>query len=479
MDVDDALLRLVGGPLDWLHQGHTPVARTPAGILRMGPARIQQRELDARHPALAPAILATHVLGDHIAILEADLGQPSPATAMDALEQLHRATPRQTQTLQGTAGELLQQVRPWAGRVKLTPFIRALRAAKKAGAPLPFPPNQQRLQRALATPLTVEVSVGWIHGAVRPGRTLERGLCHWRNARPDGHRAADRASLLAVPEASPAERLYIVAQSLRADPVRAAAALAALGLGLGSTASEATLHASGHPGLSRAALETMLGCALGTPSPAAAVARALGRAQRLSVAGVPIQARSEPPLPPRKDPRFWMPRDRDPRRLFSRWGAVRLEEDAQARYSLTPEAAALRIADRMAVRGKVVVDGFCGAGGNAIAFARRGARVIAIDTDAQRLAMARHNAEVYGVTERIQFVRGDFFAAPASGDLVFLDPPWDGGVALLEAAWAAGRARFAAGTIKLPRDHGVDERQQLVVHHTPEGFPAFLTCSWA
>lgn len=45
-------------------------------------------------------------------------------------------------------------------------------------------------------------------------------------------------------------------------------------------------------------------------------------------------------------------------------------------------------------------------GGNAIQFAFTCARVIAIDIDASRLALARHNATVYGVADRIEFVHG-------------------------------------------------------------------------
>ena len=36
-------------------------------------------------------------------------------------------------------------------------------------------------------------------------------------------------------------------------------------------------------------------------------------------------------------------------------------------------------------------------------------RVIAVELDVQRLALARLNAEVYGVADKIQFVHGDFF----------------------------------------------------------------------
>jgi len=66
--------------------------------------------------------------------------------------------------------------------------------------------------------------------------------------------------------------------------------------------------------------------------------------------------------------------------------------------------------------------------GNAIQFARTCSHVIAIDIDASRLRLARHNAAVYGVADRIEFIHGDFLAlAPRlAADVVFLSPPWGG-----------------------------------------------------
>jgi trimethylguanosine synthase len=54
--------------------------------------------------------------------------------------------------------------------------------------------------------------------------------------------------------------------------------------------------------------------------------------------------------------------------------------------------------------------------------------VIAIDIDAARLACARHNAGVYGVADRIEFIQGDFLELAASlrADAVYLSPPWGG-----------------------------------------------------
>ncbi|MFN8049853.1 MAG: class I SAM-dependent methyltransferase [Acidimicrobiales bacterium] len=55
--------------------------------------------------------------------------------------------------------------------------------------------------------------------------------------------------------------------------------------------------------------------------------------------------------------------------------------------------------------GKRVLELGCGDGGNAIALARQGARVIVVDSSASRLAVARNNAEAHDV--RIEFHHGD------------------------------------------------------------------------
>ena len=54
--------------------------------------------------------------------------------------------------------------------------------------------------------------------------------------------------------------------------------------------------------------------------------------------------------------------------------------------------------------------------------------VIAVDICPERVALARFNAGVYGVQDRIQFIVGDFFelAPELKADAVFLSPPWGG-----------------------------------------------------
>lgn len=117
--------------------------------------------------------------------------------------------------------------------------------------------------------------------------------------------------------------------------------------------------------------------------------------------------------------------------LFSRFDfGVRL--DTQSWYSVTPEGTAIHTSRRLDANlsgGSLFVDAFAGVGGNAIQQARLGrGLVLAIDIDPLKVAMARHNAKVYGVQDKIQFLVGDFLAlAPRlRADVVFLSPPWGG-----------------------------------------------------
>ncbi|MSP72231.1 MAG: methyltransferase domain-containing protein [Myxococcales bacterium] len=120
------------------------------------------------------------------------------------------------------------------------------------------------------------------------------------------------------------------------------------------------------------------------------------------------------------------------RRRFTTPGFLRdgVLLDEEGRFSLTPEV----LADGLAsgTRGRRVFDLGCGAGGNALAFARAGAEVVAIDRDRSRLDLARHNARLCGVEARIEFRHLDVVRHAAALEeeaavddaLVFVDPPW-------------------------------------------------------
>jgi len=112
-----------------------------------------------------------------------------------------------------------------------------------------------------------------------------------------------------------------------------------------------------------------------------------------------------------------------------------MTEDAW--FGVTPEPIANKIAAHVseaAPKDKtVIVDAFAGVGGNAIALARSGRweRVFAIEKDAKTLKCAKHNAEIYGVSNKIFWLNADCFDAMSrfsgqSNVVVFASPPWGG-----------------------------------------------------
>lgn len=113
--------------------------------------------------------------------------------------------------------------------------------------------------------------------------------------------------------------------------------------------------------------------------------------------------------------------------LFSRFDeGIRM--DRESFFSVTPEKVAKHLAERL--RCGIIIDGFCGSGGNAIQFAMCCDHVIAIDIDPVKLEMAKHNAKIYNVENKIEFILGDFLQLASCGkfqaDIVFLSPPWGG-----------------------------------------------------
>lgn len=122
--------------------------------------------------------------------------------------------------------------------------------------------------------------------------------------------------------------------------------------------------------------------------------------------------------------------------LFSRFDdGVQL--DSESWYSVTPENIAEHIAKRvhsaLGTDEFVIVDAFCGVGGNLIQFARLSplVRVIGCDISEERLLMAKHNSRIYGVQHQCEFILGDFMKIvktlnKQAIDAVFLSPPWGG-----------------------------------------------------
>ncbi|XP_060845717.1 trimethylguanosine synthase-like [Rhopalosiphum padi] len=100
--------------------------------------------------------------------------------------------------------------------------------------------------------------------------------------------------------------------------------------------------------------------------------------------------------------------------------------DEESFYSVCPEVLSHHIAKRC--KNNTVVDPFCGAGGNIIQLAKTCKKVIAIDIDPEKIKLARHNAEICGVADNIEFIVGDFFIIypTIKADVLFMSPPWGG-----------------------------------------------------
>ena len=104
---------------------------------------------------------------------------------------------------------------------------------------------------------------------------------------------------------------------------------------------------------------------------------------------------------------------------------------------------AIDIAEAAPPERSIILDAFCGVGGNSIAFALSGRwkRVYAIEKDKATLECAQANAKIYGVFEKITWFHGDCFEILASeGEssvpalsqvlreygVIFVSTPWGG-----------------------------------------------------
>lgn len=140
------------------------------------------------------------------------------------------------------------------------------------------------------------------------------------------------------------------------------------------------------------------------------------RRQNKMLSGLPAEIASD-----RTMYKYWCKRFS----LFSLFD-MGIKLDRESWFSVTPEKVAIYTAMRCEC--DVIVDAFCGVGGNTIQFAKTCGRVIAIDIDEKKIEMAKHNASIYGVSDKIDFIVGDYFelAPTLKADVVFLSPPWGG-----------------------------------------------------
>ncbi|MCZ7679896.1 MAG: trimethylguanosine synthase [Sandaracinaceae bacterium] len=387
------------------------------------------------------------------------------------------------------AAELLAAARAWPGEPRA---MEGTRGELLAGLSEPGDPGLARAlarlglrrrdaDRWLGARVRVETDVGLSFGGVHPGwlrREGHRVVClRCDRAREDGWRAVDLAGLALDPRVE-LDALRAAHGPGEARDEALAMALVLVGARQHALHGDASLADRVRAVVARAPEPERVRVWIEAPSfvdprawiepgeevPSSRARWLLANLDGLPVGGGRVAVRTEPPLragrraPPREDRRARR------RRLFSRWEeGVRADEEGLV--SATPEALALRIA--RGARG-VVLDGTCGVGALAIAYARQPevTRVIAVDLDAERLAMAAHNARIYGVAGCIDFVRGDVLSqlGSARADLLVLDPPWGGRaydrdrVALEELGLdvRAALARFEGPIVlKLPRSFDV------------------------
>ncbi|RPB00621.1 S-adenosyl-L-methionine-dependent methyltransferase [Choiromyces venosus 120613-1] len=144
--------------------------------------------------------------------------------------------------------------------------------------------------------------------------------------------------------------------------------------------------------------------------------------------GVEIYADDNPPPQPTLN--YWRQRYS----LFTRYDeGIWITQNGW--FEVTPEKVARKIADHVLDSPvETILDVFCGIGGNTIQFALSTSckRVIAVDKDQAAIDCARHNAKIYGVLDKIEFVVGDVFKLIEDqdprlvADAVFISPPWGG-----------------------------------------------------
>ncbi|KAA8910389.1 hypothetical protein TRICI_004187 [Trichomonascus ciferrii] len=150
-------------------------------------------------------------------------------------------------------------------------------------------------------------------------------------------------------------------------------------------------------------------------------------------------------------------------------------------YSVTPESIARITAVQLRLRYpdcETVLDAFGGAGGNSIQFALHlPNKVYHCELDPETSRLATHNAKVYGVKDKIEFINRDFYSLDPNDikkvDHVFISLPWGGPSYLKLEYWdlhdhgvfkAVDHARKFSRNISLflPKSSKLDQVAELV-----------------
>ena len=244
----------------------------------------------------------------------------------------------------------------------------------------------------------------------RPSRFLGR-LLHWR-----------QQTRWRLAKSEPRVRLQT---KQRATPAPSQSCAQREGGALGAETSRAAATAASTPPAVAVAPAAVVRSAAMAPAPSAPAPAPAARA--------PAPELIAPRAKREEAGKYWSRRYE----LFSRFDEG-IALDKESWYSVTPEHIARHIARRMAMGcpassergGRRWIDAFCGAGGNAIQMAIHDplGTVVAIDIDPRKVELAKHNAQIYGVLDRIQFIVGDFIelAPELRADAIHLSPPWGG-----------------------------------------------------
>ena len=282
-----------------------------------------------------------------------------------------------TEPFEGTLEALLHRLAPQVDRGGAVDTVRVLRRVA---------PSRATVDRWLGTEVTAELQIGPDLGGVSPAWLMQEGD---RVVSP----TLRRARLLGTPQLDQAAAMYFAGGKLDVGND------VALDLALLHVAAResASTRDKGERERAEEAIVSLLGL----------YTKDLSRARK-----EPFRV-FEPPRVRR-------------RRIFSRFDeGIRFDDEGL--YSATPEALAMQVVEGLTGH---VLDGTTGIGSLAIALARtKGVKTItAVDTNAERLAMAVHNAGIYGVQKRITFRVADVFEVLSEGkfDALVLDPPWGG-----------------------------------------------------
>ncbi len=104
-----------------------------------------------------------------------------------------------------------------------------------------------------------------------------------------------------------------------------------------------------------------------------------------------------------------------------------IEADKDGFYMACPEIVGKYIANRLS-NFKSCVELCCGVGTLSIQIAKVINKVYAVDINKNRIDMARYNAKLYNVSDRIKFIQGDVLDSnlfrSISAEVAVLDPDW-------------------------------------------------------